>query len=70
MTYNQLIAYCARAFGIARVEGGVDLFAILRVLKAQDPTNRAIGAEIMVHYLTEFIEAGEKKDVDMFTKVH
>jgi hypothetical protein len=54
MTYEELLGYCQRTVGLARVDDG--LHTILLVLQMMAPANRAIAGEALARFLVEYVE--------------
>ena len=55
MTYEDLVAYCSRAIGMAPGQSA-KLTEIVGALMAHGPGNRAIAAETLARFMAEFIE--------------
>lgn len=60
MTYEDLVAYCSRAVGMAPGQH-VSLTEIVGLLMALGPANRAIAAETIARFMAEHIEYDRPK---------
>lgn len=57
MTYDELLAYCTRAAGIAKAPDDLTLVDVVGCLQLTGPSNRAINAEVLARFMAEYIEA-------------
>ena len=62
MTYEDLVAYCARAV-VIQGNPQVSLLDCVNALMMHSPANRAITAEVLARFMAEHIEYDRPKKV-------